>query len=299
MPVQHPTIILNPASGQGDPQQRHRSILRAARGLGWQGKLIKTTPDKLATYAAEMEYQRGQRSFIICGGDGTIIEAIEALVNKKATIGIVPLGTGNLLAKNLNLPLNIPGAMEVALRGKSRPIDIGQANQTYFAIMAGMGLDAEIMRSTSRQLKNMFGLAAYYWTGVQKISRRPTRFHIEIDGAELEFRAKTILVANMGKFAGQFEAVPHARPDDGALKIGVIKASTFGQLADVALAAMRGNANKSKYYTLLEGKQVTIRPVGDPQPYQCDGNDYPPAAALNINIHHHAIKVIGPNRNYD
>src|SRR5690606_11771615 len=102
-----PTIILNPASGQGDPKQRKSDILKAAKKLGWSGKIIETTPDKLATFAVDQEWKSGARHFIICGGDGTIIEAIASILNKDATIGIVPLGTGNLLAKNLGIPLEI------------------------------------------------------------------------------------------------------------------------------------------------------------------------------------------------
>lgn len=290
----HPTIILNPASGQGDPEQRVRQVRQAAKSLGWKGKLVQTTPDKLATYAANIEYGQGQRDFIICGGDGTVIEAIEALINKDVAMGIVPLGTGNLLAKNLGLPLNLPEAMAVALLGEPKSIDIGQANDSYFAIMAGMGLDAYIMRDTSRSLKNILGLSAYYVTGFKKMWHRPIRFQIQVDEAVQQFQAKTVLVANMGKFGGKLEAVPNTSADDGRLKVGVIKARNFRQLLDVAKALLQGNINLSRYYVLLEGRQILIKTLGQAQPYQCDGNDFSPVSALKLTIHPQAIKIRVP-----
>lgn len=292
-------IILNPASGQGDPRRR-KVIAQAAKQAGWSGTIIETTPDRLANFAVAQEFERGQRHFVICGGDGTVTESLEVLVNQDATIGIVPLGTGNLLAKNLHLPLEVHAAMGIALHGQPVKIDIGQANHLFFAVMAGIGLDAEIMQQTNRQLKNKFGQLAYYWSAFKNMHSAPVKYQIEVDGRAFRTTARTVLVANFGKITGNLEAVLHTSHDDGVLNIGIIRARTILQFLDLVSAAIKGNINHSRQFKLLHGQNITITPIGQPQPFQCDGNDYPPTQQLAITIHPESVSIMTqPHQNND
>lgn len=291
--AKHPaTIILNPVSGQGNPDEHRMRIIQAARQHNWDGQLIETTPTRLTNLIVAEEVQKGSRHFVICGGDGTITEVLEAVINRDVTVGIVPLGTGNLLAKNLNLPLDIDQAVKVALLGQLTSIDIGQANHVYFAIMAGMGLDAQIMQQTNRRLKNIFGQLAYFGVGLKNLMLRSGRFVITVDGQSRKITAKSVLVANLGKMGHNIEAVPHTNKDDGQLKIGIIQAKTWLQFIDLLLATLKGDINASRHYQLLQGHKVKIVPLDGPQPFQCDGNDYPPVDTLTITIHPHALRIM-------
>ena len=142
-------IILNPASGPGDAKaklEKVKDIKKYANELGWTGELTETTLKKTATAIAEKAISEGKKHIVVCGGDGTVMEVLGVAANKDSVVGVVPLGTGNLFAQNLHISSDIKEAMHTALKGKILQIDLGKANGTFFSIMTGIGLDAEMLR---------------------------------------------------------------------------------------------------------------------------------------------------------
>lgn len=288
-------IIINPVSGQGEPKERRKMILELARSHGWKGTVEETTLTRGAGNIAETAIKKGQKQFIVCGGDGTIMEVLDVAAEKDVVIGVVPLGTGNLFAQNLAIPLTPEDAMQLVFTGQVSLIDVGRANGIFFSIMAGMGLDAEIMRDADRELKDKVGLFAYILTGLKRLPAKPGRYAVRVDAAPLKiFRAKSILIANLGKITGGIKAVPKAHPQSGKLQVGIIHAASIRAWVSIAFNTLKGDINQSPHYTLLSGKTVTVEPVGKPRPFQCDGNDFPPVSKLSIQIYPGSLAVRVP-----
>lgn len=285
-------IILNPVSGRIEPKRKKQDILILAKKYGWKGRLVQTSLKKSATVLTEEAIKEGTTHLIVCGGDGTVMEVLKAALKKAVVIGVIPLGTGNLFVKNLNIPDNLEQAMEIAFLGREQSIDVGNANGTFFSIMAGIGLDAEIMKETTQELKNKLGIVAYMITIAKKFQFSSGLFQITIDNQKtVTYRAKSIMVANMGKITGGIQLIPGANPQSGKLQIGVIKAKGLFNWANLMANALKGDVNKSPHYTLLEGKRIDIKSLTGPQPYECDGNNFPPIDELKITIYPKSVNV--------
>jgi diacylglycerol kinase (ATP) len=160
------------------------------------------------------------------GGDGTVIQVITALIENKSLLplAIMPLGTGNRLAANLGLPFQIKEALKVAFLQHTRPIDIGRINDHYFALMAGAGLDADIMAAVQPLEKKTFGLFSYFIQGLLRTFWSPHAiFDIEADGSSYRARGIGVVVANAGNLLGNyFTLTPGAQPDDGFFDVCIL-----------------------------------------------------------------------------
>lgn len=285
-------IILNPVSGRIEPKRKKQDILILAKKYSWKGRLVQTSLKKNATNLAEEAIKNGSTHIIVCGGDGTVMEVLGAALKKKVVIGVVPLGTWNLFVKNLDIPDNLEQAMEIAFLGKERAIDTGNANGIFFSIMAGIGLDAQIMKETSRELKNKLGIIAYMITITKKLKFSSGLFQIVIDNKKaVVHRAKSVLVANMGKITGGIQLVPKAHPQSGKLQVGIVKARNISAWFNLIANALKGDVNNSPYYTLLAGKEIYIKSLRGLMPYECDGNHFPPVQELKITIYPQSINV--------
>lgn len=289
----HALFIINPVSGFGNHKKRKAEITKIAKDLGWKGKILETTKTRNAGMIATEEINAGIKHIVICGGDGTIMETLQVIINTDIVLGIVPLGTGNLFAQNLAIGGTRKEAIQRALFGEVQKIDVGKANDTIFAIIAGMGFDAQIMRQTKRRLKRKFGFIAYLISGFKNLNKRPGLYRITIDNKRPKvYRAKTIMVANMGKLQGGVELVPNAHWQNGTLRIGIVQASGFPTWMSLLGNTLIGNINKSPHYTLLEGRKIIIESLRGLQPYQCDGDHFPPTKKLAVEIFPSAVCIL-------
>ncbi len=128
-------FIINPVSGQGDKKKRKEEILTIAKELGWKGKVVETTKTLSAGEIATEEMKNGVTHIVVCGGDGTIMETLQVIINTDVILGIVPLGTGNLFAQNLNITGSRKDMIQRALFGTEHKVDVGRANGTIFAMI--------------------------------------------------------------------------------------------------------------------------------------------------------------------
>jgi len=287
------TLIVNPVSGTGDPEKRRKLLKDITKKLNWSGNYIETTKKKSAFHIAKTEIEKGIKHIVICGGDGTIMEALSAIVNKKITLGIVPLGTGNLLARNLNLPLNTKEAMYIAFYGNLLEIDIGRANRTYFSLIAGMGIDADIMKETNSELKDKLDLFAYVALTLKNLQKSSGIYKITLDHKKpFIVKAKTILASNMGKLMGGIELVPFADPQNGSLQLGIIKARSIRSWINISAHALIGRIDNSPHYEVYNARKIKIRSLNGPRIYECDGNHFPKTELLSIDIYPKSISVM-------
>ena len=181
--VSRAAIVVNPTKVDDDEAFR-KSVRRAMDDHGWDEPLwLETTPEDPGRGQAESAVSAGVELVLACGGDGTVTACAEGVTGTGVPLAIIPMGTGNLLARNMGLPMGMDEALAVALGGVQQPIDAGRVNGTLFVVMAGLGLDAQMLNGTSEPLKKRLGWFAYAISAVRHLGDRPMRVTIRADGS--------------------------------------------------------------------------------------------------------------------
>jgi len=236
----------------------------------------------------------GADLLFIWGGDGTIQQCVDAVAGSGATIAILPAGTANLLAHNLNVPIDLPAAVEVALHGARRRLDVGVLNGERFAVMAGVGFDAIMMKEADGALKDRFGRLAYVWTGARATRLTAPKARIKIDGKRwFKGPASCILLGQMGTLTGGLVAFPDAQPDDGMLEVGVLDAEGAMQWARILSSLAAGHADRSPLVHTTRAHTVDIK-LDRAIAYELDGGARPAKRRLRATIEPGAITVCVP-----
>ena len=237
----------------------------------------------------------GADIIFVWGGDGTVQRCVDAVAGKSATIAILPAGTANLFATNLGVPSDLTEAVRVGLRGHRRPLDTGSVNGEHFAVMAGAGFDALMIREADRGMKDRIGRAAYLWTGTKNLAASRAKATITIDGKRFfKGRVSCILVANVGQILGGVKAFKNARPDDGVLELGVVTAKNPLQWSRALGRMALGNAGKSPFVQMTKGKKFAID-FNRKFPYELDGGARQGTKKLRIQVHPASIHVCVPH----
>ena len=156
--------------------------------------------------------KQGADLILIWGGDGTVQRGLDAVASSAAagvTVGIIPAGTANLLAGNLGIPTDLAQAVRIVLDGDRRTLDLGVVNDEHFAVMAGTGLDALMMKEADAGLKERVGQLAYVWTGIRAARAGVVKLSVTVDGATwFKGRASCLLFGNMGRLTGWVGRIP-------------------------------------------------------------------------------------------
>lgn len=236
---------------------------------------------------------------LVWGGDGTVRRAIDTIISKKldASIAILPAGTANLLATNLEIPIDVRAAVEIAVHGEARPIDVGQMNGAYFAVMAGAGFDALMIRDAEEgALKERFGKAGYVVAGIRNRDVSPAVATIEVDG-ELWYHgdASCVLVANVGTILGGLKAFPDASPVDGRLNVGVVAARSASEWLRLMASATVRRAATSSLTEMATASELTIS-FDRSLPWEVDGGDRKRTATYEVRCVPDAIRICQPTR---
>jgi diacylglycerol kinase (ATP) len=270
--------------------------------LGWREPLwLETTVDDPGTGQAKEALKRGADVVLACGGDGTVRAVAEVLAGTGTAMGLIPAGTGNLLARTIGTPLGgIAAAARVALSGDDRKIDVGRIGvddedeDRTFLVMAGTGFDAAIMQNTPEALKGRVGPLAYVISGMRALRGRRTRVTLRFDDGDPQRRStRTVLVGNSGTLLGGLVLMPLAHIDDGVLD--VVNLAPKGIVGWVAVAG-RVIARRNRGHARVEhwqARSVTIR-NDSPQPSQLDGDPIGEVTELRIHVDPAALVVRVP-----
>ena len=252
------------------------------------------TKSKQAPARAREAIAGGADLVFVWGGDGTVQRCIDALAGTGAVIAILPAGTANLLATNLGVPADLTAAVRVGLHGQQRPLDTGTVNGEHFAVMAGAGFDALMIRDADKGMKDRVGRAAYVWTGVKNLGASRARAKIEVDGKRFfKGNVSCVLVGNVGKVIGGIQAFDGARPDDGLLELGVVTAKNPLQWTRTLTRVAVGKAEKSPFVQVTRGKRMKLD-FDRRFAYELDGGDRRPAKKLRIKVHPASITICVP-----
>jgi YegS/Rv2252/BmrU family lipid kinase len=271
-------LIANPNAGRGGAR-RAAEIARfcdalGSRGVGVDVALTRAPED--ATRLAREAIAKGVREIVVSGGDGTINEVLQSVVGTKARLGVFPAGTANVLARELQTPFDAECAADVIARGATRKVYAGLAFEEatgarrYFVLMAGVGLDASVVRRVSPRLKRRVGEAAFWASGLSHLADwRPAPFEVEIDGERMP--ATFAAVGKSPRYGGDLSVTPRARLDAPEFEVCVIDSRSRLRYLALLARVMRGGVNGSAPRGVRYLRATRVRAEGAGVLVQADG----------------------------
>ena len=249
---------------------------------------------KKAPPRVEEAVSEGADLLFVWGGDGMVQRCIDALRDPEIAVAIVPAGTANLLATHLGIPRDIEEAVAIGLHGRRQSMDLGEINGERFAVMAGSGFDARMIKDADRSLKDRIGRAAYLWTGARNLTAEPVGTTITVDGATwFEGDASCVLVGNVGEVIGGLPAFPEASTTDGVLEVGVVTADGPLGWARVLGRLVSGSPERSPLTRFTAGRSIEVQ-LAEKVAYELDGGDRKKTKHLEIEAQPGALTVCVP-----
>lgn len=266
---------------------------------GWEPPMwLSTTVDDPGRSMAKRALEAGVDLVMVAGGDGTVRVVCGALANSAATVAIVPSGTGNLLAGNMKIPFDAERALDVALRGDTKSIDILEVRVPgrevdHAAVMCGVGADAAVLNDTNEELKNQIGVAAYVIAGLSHAKARPFHATVTVDDDEpLVRQASLVMVGNVSDLQAGLTLMPAASASDGVLDVLIASPRNqveLTQLVSAVLAQGREPATMDR----RTGGRVHIQ-LGDKELYELDGDVIAETTELTFKVLPSALRLRVP-----
>jgi YegS/Rv2252/BmrU family lipid kinase len=248
---------------------------------------------KRAPAAVAAALEDGAELLIAWGGDGMVRRCVNALQDSEVPLAIVPAGTSNLFATHLGVERDIPQAVDIALHGERRRLDVGRFDDERFAVMAGAGFDAAMIKGAD-DLKERLGRAAYVVSGASRLDSETFEAKIKVDGTRwYKGPASCILVGNVGELFGGIEVFADAQPDDGKLEVGVLTSEGPVQLVRAAARTALGSAEKSPFVRVTQAEKVQVK-LDRKVRYELDGGDRKKVKSFKVEIEPKAITVCVP-----
>lgn len=290
-------------------------IKKPFQKLATEATFIPTDKQSQGAKAARAALAEGHKKILVAGGDGTLRRVVQELVGSSAAVGILPMGTGNILARNLKLPLALDAAAKRAVSGKPYEIDLGQARlirpdgsleEYFFTGIAGVGMDARLMENTQAELKKRIGWIAYIEGGIRSLPLKFEKFDVSLNDQTRTLKSYSLLVGNVGLLPGAISMMPDARLDDGQLDMAAIGPRRIWNWIDffsritwqnnvvrpLALGRkwMDATANV-KTLENLSSSRIRIRPH-HPAPIQLDGDPMGEVVEVEFSLRQKALRVL-------
>lgn len=293
-------VVVNPTK-YDDLAALKAQVSEVCRSHDWpEPTWYQTTADDPGTGQARAAAEAG--AILVCplGGDGTVRAVATGLLGTDVSLGLLPGGTGNLLARNLGLPIDdLDAALTIALTGRDAPVDAGlvafdDAEPEVFLVMAGIGLDAETVAGASVELKRQLGWVAYAVSGLRSLVRAGFGVRV-VAGGRRAFtqHAATVMIGNCGELTGGVRLMPDAKVDDGLLDVVVVSPRSLGSWLAVGLYLLTRQRFGHSAIAHLQGEGVRVV-ADEPVDAQLDGDPYGPATALECTVQAGALRVRMP-----
>jgi len=294
-------LIVNPVAGQGRPKETLGAVEDAFRST--VRKLVVTSARGDAEAAArEASSSVDIDEVIVAGGDGTVNEVVNGLMQTRPAdgptkpLGIIPLGTQNVLAKELGIDGDIESCAAMIQRGRKIAIDVGDANGRFFALMAGFGFDAAVVNEMIAPIKGLIGPAAYAFAAAGTLAKyHSTKVRLELDDEPVQSDAFLVIVANASSYGfRQIKVAPFAALDDGWLDVCVFERAPFDRVgfATQMMAAIAGRHLRDPRVRYYRARRVKID-SDPPIDGQVDGDMFQ-QTPVTINLIPTALTVYVP-----
>ncbi len=294
-------VIVNPSKFT-DVEQVRQTVTAQCRAQGWAGPLwLETTVDDPGAGQARQALEAEVEVVCALGGDGTVRVVASELVGTGVPLGLLPGGTGNLLARNLDLPIDsLTAAVAIALAGQNRSIDVGKVRyealddegrpvsprssvEEYFLVMAGLGFDASMIADAPEKLKAQIGYGAYIVSGLRHLYGARFRVHTWVDGGGARRRkARSVLFANVGGLQAGITLMP-AAADDGRLDAMILSPRSLLGWAAVAVHVLSRHRRGSARVERVRFERMRLR-LAEPQQMQLDGDAVGLARSVDVSV---------------
>ena len=276
-PPKRAAIIFNPAKIV-DWVTFRRHVEYELQTRGWVRPLwLETTVDDPGRAMTEQAVAEGVDLVLGAGGDGTIRVICAGLAGSGIPFGLIPAGTGNLLARNIGIPLDHAAALDVAFDGVDKGVDLVEirvdgGEPDHFAVMGGIGIDAVIMEGTNADLKKAVGSAAYFVSAAQHANHPALHATITVDDRPpIRRRAHVIVVGNVGYLQANIPLIPDAKYDDGLLDVLIASPRSARDWVRITTRVLTRQRRSDEQLDRITGRRVTIT-VEERDQYQLDGD---------------------------
>ena len=276
--------------GGGLPELRRELERQGVVDPRW----VEVPKSRFAPKQVKRLLKDGVDLLVVWGGDGMVQRCVDALAGTDVALAVVPAGTANLFATNLGIPQDIEQAVAIALRGDRRKLDAGCFNGEHFAVMAGAGFDAAMIRDADGTLKDRLGRAAYVVTGSKNLRAKPFKAKITVDGAPwYAGDASCILIGNVGRLFGGVDVFEDASPDDGRLEIGVVHADGVTDWVRTLARTAVGHAERSPLVQSTSARSMKVK-LNRKVLYELDGGDREKVKKFAVKVRPEAVTVCVP-----
>lgn len=284
-------IIINPISGTG----KHESVVVAANKYinkgEWDYDFAFTEAPKHATELSKQAAKEDYNVVVAVGGDGTMHEVAKGLIGSSTALAIFPKGSGNGLARNMKIPMNLKKAIGVLQGWKTVKIDTVNINEDKFIGIAGIGFDAYVAYKFSEFGKR--GLSSYVKIALSEYSKYQSQdIEIEIDGINVIKKAFVMSIANSSQFGNNAVVSPNASIYDGLVDICVMQKFPVYNAPAVATRLFTNTLDRSKYLEIMQGKSIVIKQKTDY--VHLDGEPFKLGNELHVTVNPKSLNIVVP-----
>lgn len=304
-------VIVNPASGQTESDVG--LIEEKLRESGAEHRIVYTEPDRMPREIARDAAADGADLVVACGGDGTVLDTAEGLIETEAALGVIPGGTANVFAAEMEIPTDTAAALDLLLGDEVevRKVDVGVVGDEHFLLRVGIGLEAAMTVLTEPGLKNRFGVFAYLWTALHYGRTTPqSAYTFIVDGKRRRMKGITCVVCNSGNLGlPGVKLIPEIDPSDGFLNVVVFRQASLRAAAGLVYNALGGFVGKVRpvngTHVWGQGRDLMMYSIParevivEATPAQVaarDGEEINAGFPLEIRVLHNAINVAAPGR---
>lgn len=289
-------LVLNPMAGSCTASDVRQALERHFAEGRQVFEVYETTGEENVAEIVRAALDQGFNLIVAAGGDGTVSEVAEALVHTGIPLGILPVGTANVLAHELAIPLDLEGACALIAGDHAlSDLDAMQVGDKYYVLQIGIGIDSLMIRDTERTAKRRFGRAAYLWTAFTRlVGYQPRRFTLLADGRRMRPRAAQVLIANGGVLGmPPFRWGPHIRPNDGRIDLCIVSARTMMDYLGLVWHMMLGQQHRDRNVRYVGAERSVVVSADRPLPVQADG-EIIGQTPVQVHVVPDAVRVIVP-----
>jgi len=284
-------FIINPISGTGKQKLIEKLLPLHLNEAKFEYEICYTEAAKHAFQLSKDAVKKGFNLVVAVGGDGSAHECGRSLINTDTCLGIIPVGSGNGLARNLNIPIDVVQSIELLNNYEVKKIDTVNVNNEAYLGMAGVGFDAHIGHEFSKVKKR--GLWSYIKIITKEIPSYKSGFYIvKTNGQNLKYKAFLISLANSSQYGNNAIIAPTASITDGKVDICILKKFPAYAVPGLALSLFKGNINQSRFLETIKSSEFTISQ--NTEIIHLDGEPYVLGKELNFKVNPLSLKVAVP-----